>query len=195
MCNSVHEWSQLIAALTAPGDDRDTCKPASGPDGATAYVDADPHDPETILAAATEVLDFSRPVAVILVAILQHISDQDDPHGIVNRLAADVPSGSYLALSHPARDIQAAASRRGTRLGRGPHSAQRSMRNPRPGRPNDATPNWQTCTQAMVHLTALTEIHTRRSARRRAWNWVTVRDKRWSALARTSPPFCTVMRS
>ncbi len=82
---------------------------ASGPEGATAYVDADLRDPETILAAAAEVLDFSRPVAVMLVAIMQHISDQDDPHAIVARLAAAVPSGSYLALSHPARDIQAAA--------------------------------------------------------------------------------------
>jgi hypothetical protein len=82
---------------------------ASGPDGATAYVDADLRDPETILAAAAEVLDFSRPVAVMLVAILQHIGDQDDPYGIVAKLLAEVPSGSYLALSHPARDIHAAA--------------------------------------------------------------------------------------
>jgi hypothetical protein len=82
---------------------------ASGPDGATAYVDADLRDPETILAAAAQVLDFSRPVAVMLVAILQHISDQDDPYGIVARLMAEMPEGSYLALSHPARDIEAAA--------------------------------------------------------------------------------------
>ncbi len=83
---------------------------ASGPDGATAYVDADLRDPETILAAAAEVLDFSRPVAVMLVAILQHIGDQNDPYGIVARLVAAVPSGSYLTLSHPARDIHAAAT-------------------------------------------------------------------------------------
>jgi S-adenosyl methyltransferase len=82
---------------------------ASGPDGATAYVDADLRDPETILAAAAQVLDFSRPVAVMLVAIMQHIGDHDDPYQIVARLVAEVPSGSYLVLSHPARDIQAAA--------------------------------------------------------------------------------------
>lgn len=82
---------------------------ASGPDGATAYVDADLRDPETILAAAALALDFSRPVAVMLVAIMQHIGDQDDPYGIVARLLAAVPPGSYLVLSHPARDIQAAA--------------------------------------------------------------------------------------
>jgi hypothetical protein len=82
---------------------------ASGPAGATAYVDADLRDPETILAAAAEVLDFSRPVAVMLVAILQHISDQDDPYGIVAGLVTALPSGSYLTLSHPARDLHAAA--------------------------------------------------------------------------------------
>jgi hypothetical protein len=82
---------------------------ASGPDGTTAYVDADLREPETIIAAAAEVLDFSRPVAVMLVAIMQHISDQDDPYPIVARLVAAVPSGSYLTLSHPARDIEAAA--------------------------------------------------------------------------------------
>ena len=82
---------------------------ASGPDGATAYVDADLRDPGTILAAAAEILDFSRPVAVMLVAILQHLSDQDDPYGIVARLVAELPPGSYLALSHPARDLEAAA--------------------------------------------------------------------------------------
>jgi hypothetical protein len=82
---------------------------ASGPDGVTAYVDADLRDLETILAAAADVLDFSRPVAVMLVAILQHIGDQDDPYGIVARLVAAVPPGSYLALSHPARDIHATA--------------------------------------------------------------------------------------
>jgi hypothetical protein len=82
---------------------------ASGPDGATAYVDADLRDPPAILAAAAELLDFSRPVAVMLVAILQHVGDHEDPYGIVARLAAAVPPGSYLALSHPASDIEAAA--------------------------------------------------------------------------------------
>jgi len=82
---------------------------ASGPDGATAYVDADLRDPEPILAAAARVLDFSRPVAVMLVAIMQHIHDESDPYGIVARLIAAVPTGSYVVLSHPARDLQATA--------------------------------------------------------------------------------------
>ena len=82
---------------------------ASGPHGTTAYIDADLRDPESILAAAAEVLDFSRPLAVMLVAILQHIGDQDDPFGIVAKLMAAVPPGSYLTISHPASDIEAGA--------------------------------------------------------------------------------------
>jgi hypothetical protein len=82
---------------------------ASAESGATAYVDADLRDTDTILAEAAGLLDFSRPVAVMLMAILQHIDDAEDPYGIVGRLVGAVPSGSYLALSHPAADIEVEA--------------------------------------------------------------------------------------
>src|SRR5215469_1264565 len=82
---------------------------SSTPAGVTAYVDADLRDTGTILAEAANVLDFSRPVAVMLMAILQHVDNAEDPYGIVGRLVAAVPSGSYLALSHPASDIEAEA--------------------------------------------------------------------------------------
>jgi S-adenosyl methyltransferase len=77
----------------------------SEPEGATDYVDADMHDPEKILAQAAATLDFSRPVAVMLISVLHLIPDEDDPHAIVTRLMEAVPSGSWLALSHPARDV------------------------------------------------------------------------------------------
>jgi hypothetical protein len=80
---------------------------ASHPEGATDYIDADLRDPQKILAGAVELLDFSRPVAVLLMAILQHIGDDDDPYKIVAALVGAVPPGSYLALSHPAKDIDA----------------------------------------------------------------------------------------
>ena len=82
---------------------------ASGPAGATAYVDADLRNPGKILAEAAGLLDFSRPVAVMLVAILQHIGNADDPCGIVATLVEAVPAGSHLVLSHPASDIEAEA--------------------------------------------------------------------------------------
>jgi hypothetical protein len=84
----------------------------SSPQGRCAYVDADVRDPEKILSAAAEVLDFTEPVGVVLMAVLQFVPDEDDPHGIVRRLMAAVPAGSYLVISHPAADIQAAAMAR-----------------------------------------------------------------------------------
>jgi hypothetical protein len=82
---------------------------ASNPAGATAYIDADLRDPRQILADAAGLLDFGRPVAVMLMAILQHLDDEDDPYQIVATLLGALPPGSYLALSHPAKDIDAEA--------------------------------------------------------------------------------------
>ena len=81
----------------------------SHPAGATQYIDADLNDPQKILDGAARLLDFSRPVAVILMAILQHIDDEHDPYAIVAALMGALPAGSYLALSHPASDIDAEA--------------------------------------------------------------------------------------
>ena len=79
---------------------------AGRPEGTTAYLDADLRDTQTILAQAAKTLDFSRPVAIILLAILQAIPDSDDPYAIVESLLAAVPSGSWLVISHPASDIE-----------------------------------------------------------------------------------------
>jgi hypothetical protein len=71
----------------------------------TDYIDADVRDTATIVTAAQQTLDFSQPIAVMLIAILHMIGDTDDPYGIVAQLVAAVPPGSYLALSHAASDI------------------------------------------------------------------------------------------
>lgn len=81
----------------------------SGLAGATDYVEADLRDPQQILASAARLLDFGRPVAVMLMAILQHLGDADDPYKTVATLMSAVARGSYLALSHPAKDIDAAS--------------------------------------------------------------------------------------
>ncbi len=77
----------------------------SSQEGACAYADADMRDPEKILAVARETLDFTRPVAIMLVAVLQLIDDADDPGGIVRRLMDACVPGSFLTISHPASDI------------------------------------------------------------------------------------------
>jgi hypothetical protein len=81
----------------------------SDPDGVTDYVDADLRNTGEILTQAARTLDFGRPVAVMLVGILQCIPDEDDPRGIVAALMDGVSPGSYLAISHPAADVHAEA--------------------------------------------------------------------------------------
>jgi hypothetical protein len=73
--------------------------------GATNYVDSDLRDTGKILSEASQLLDFTRPVAITLMAILNAIPDDDDPHAIVARLLDAVPSGSYLALTHMGSDL------------------------------------------------------------------------------------------
>jgi hypothetical protein len=77
-----------------------------GPEGATDYLDADLRDTGKILEHARGLLDFSQPVAVMLVAVLHLIGPEDHPHGIVSQLMDAVPPGSYLLLSHVASDIE-----------------------------------------------------------------------------------------
>jgi hypothetical protein len=79
----------------------------STPEGACAYLDADLRDPGSILAEAADTLDFSQPVAVMLIAILHWLPDEADPARIVTELVDAVPAGSYLALSHMAKDVNA----------------------------------------------------------------------------------------
>ena len=75
------------------------------PQGATAYVDADVRDTGTIMAEAARVLDFTQPVAVMLLGVLHCLADEDDPAGVVARLMAEVVPGSYLVVTHPAADV------------------------------------------------------------------------------------------
>jgi O-methyltransferase involved in polyketide biosynthesis len=91
-------------------------------EGATAYVAADARDTATIVREAAQTLDFSQPVAVMLLMILQYIPDADAPEQIVSGLMDAVPAGSYLTLSDTTRDIDtdrvaSTTSRLNTRMG------------------------------------------------------------------------------
>ncbi len=79
---------------------------AGSPPGSTSYVDADVRDTSRLLEQAAAALDFSAPVAVILVSVLHMIEDHDDPRAIVARLMDAVPPGSFLALTHVASDLE-----------------------------------------------------------------------------------------
>ncbi|MFE2375307.1 SAM-dependent methyltransferase [Streptomyces sp. NPDC059398] len=76
----------------------------STPEGATHYVEADVREPDTILEHAHGFLDFSRPVALSLIAVLHFILDEENPHAIVRELVGRLPSGSCLMLAQASLD-------------------------------------------------------------------------------------------
>ena len=76
----------------------------SSPEGKTDYIEADLRETDTILSAADRTLDFSKPVAILLLAVLHFIPDEDDPYAIVRKLMDAAPSGSFLVIVHAPSD-------------------------------------------------------------------------------------------
>ncbi|MCN9244401.1 SAM-dependent methyltransferase [Streptomyces sp. RY43-2] len=76
----------------------------SSPEGVTDYIDADVHDVDAIVERAAATLDFDEPVAVMMLGILNFVLDTDTACDIVRRVMNAVPSGSFLALTHPTFD-------------------------------------------------------------------------------------------
>ncbi len=77
----------------------------------TAYIDADARETGKILEQAARTLDFTKPVGVMLIALLHCVPDEDGPGQLVRDLMAAAPPGSYLAITHPARDQLAVATK------------------------------------------------------------------------------------
>jgi SAM-dependent methyltransferase len=77
----------------------------SSPEGETAYISADFHEPAEIIAEAKATLDFSQPVAVMMLGLLHCVADAEDPAALVRQVLDEVAPGSYLVISHPASDI------------------------------------------------------------------------------------------
>jgi hypothetical protein len=75
------------------------------PPGRCGYVDADLRDTTALLRKASRTLDFTRPAAVLVLAILHFIPDGDDPAGIVATLTSALAPGSYLVISHLTGDL------------------------------------------------------------------------------------------
>jgi hypothetical protein len=67
----------------------------------TEFITADLREPTQILQDATvaRMIDFGRPVGLLMLAILHHINDEEDPAGLVKVLRDAMPPGSYLAIS------------------------------------------------------------------------------------------------
>jgi S-adenosyl methyltransferase len=105
--NKTHEVAQAVAPefrIVYVDNDRMVLVHArallvGSPEGATDYIDADVRNVEQILHEAARTLDFSKPVAVMMLGILDNVVDYDEAHSIVTRLRAGVSSGSYLVVN------------------------------------------------------------------------------------------------
>ena len=108
--NSVHEVAQAVTPSShVMYVDNDPLVLAharalltSSPEGRTGYIHGDLRDPAAILAdpVTTEVLDFSQPIALTLVAILHFLWDDDKPAELIRTLLNALAPGSYLVASH-----------------------------------------------------------------------------------------------
>jgi hypothetical protein len=99
-------------------------------EGGTNYIDADLREPDKILQAAGETLDFSEPVALMLMNILGHITDTDEAQSIVKRLLDGLPSGSYLAVADGTNVIKGEAFEEAIAIWNQAGSVPYSLRHP-----------------------------------------------------------------
>ncbi|MFI6757724.1 SAM-dependent methyltransferase [Micromonospora sp. NPDC050417] len=112
---NVHEIAQAIAPQTRVAYvDHDPivltharALMVSGTEGQTVYLDADMREPGKILAdpELNLTLDLDQPVGLLLIAILMLVADADDPWEKVATLLDALPSGSYVAITHPGQDF------------------------------------------------------------------------------------------
>jgi hypothetical protein len=126
LCN-VHEVAQSVhpdAQVVYVDNDKvvisyaDALLTGSTTEGTTAYVEADIHHPAQIITEAAEALDFSKPIAVIMLGVLGHVPDHDEACSIVDEFMAAVPVGSYLiaydGFNHDQQHSRAVAQRNKT---------------------------------------------------------------------------------
>ncbi|HEY6737769.1 MAG TPA: SAM-dependent methyltransferase, partial [Actinopolymorphaceae bacterium] len=124
----IDQFLDIGAGLPTRNNTHEAAQSAN-PDARTVYVDNDPmvyaharsllegvqnvalimgdiRRPDAVLGDAElrRLIDFERPVGLVLAAVLHFVGDADDPWGIVRRYMDALPSGSYLALSHGALD-------------------------------------------------------------------------------------------
>jgi hypothetical protein len=105
--NSTHEIAQAVAPqsrIVYVDNDPVVLVHASAlltgnAEGVTDYLDADLRDPEAVVRGAAKTLDFTQPVAVMLLGVMGHITGDDQAQSIVQRLLGAVPPSSYLVLS------------------------------------------------------------------------------------------------
>ncbi|WP_232320464.1 SAM-dependent methyltransferase [Herbidospora daliensis] len=101
-------------------------------EGRTCYVEADLREPKSILEhpEINDVIDFGRPVALVIVGTLMFIADEEDPAGLVHQFTEALVPGSHFAVSHVTADFfpkavgNAADAYRSSKLGFTPRSRE-----------------------------------------------------------------------
>ncbi|MCH5670770.1 SAM-dependent methyltransferase [Streptomyces gilvus] len=83
------------------------------PEGVTEYLQADVRDPAAILERAARVLDFDRPIALSLIALMHFVADEDGAYDLVGTLVDALAPGSFLVLSALTADFEPEQVRRG----------------------------------------------------------------------------------
>jgi hypothetical protein len=128
--DNVHEVARRVipaAAVVYVDNDRVALTHANALLATSAGVAAifgDVREPQKILADAADcgVIDLSRPVVVLLAAVLHFITDEEDPGRIVKVFRDAMPSGSHLILSHASHDVLPEESARARNMYRGASS-------------------------------------------------------------------------
>jgi hypothetical protein len=100
----------------------------STPEGACDYIDADVHDPGSIVRQAARTLDFRQPIAIMMLGIVNFIMDTDQAVGIVRQLTDATVPGSYLVISHPTTEVDAAPMTEAVRFWNQQGSAPMTLR-------------------------------------------------------------------
>ncbi|MDX3733865.1 SAM-dependent methyltransferase [Streptomyces caniscabiei] len=97
-------------------------------EGATDYIDADVHDPDTILRGAATTLDFDQRIAITMLGVLNFVMDTDEAVAVVRRLVDAVSPGSHLVISHPATEVDGEAMTQAVEYWNGQGSAPMTLR-------------------------------------------------------------------
>jgi O-methyltransferase involved in polyketide biosynthesis len=97
-------------------------------EGRCDYIDADVLDPRSILAQAATTLDFSQPVAIIMLGVLNFVIDANEALRVVRQLTEATAPGSYLVISHPTTEVDAAPMTEAVRFWNEQGSAQMRLR-------------------------------------------------------------------
>jgi O-methyltransferase involved in polyketide biosynthesis len=100
----------------------------SSSEGACDYIDADLRDPGLIVQQAARTLDFGQPIAIMMLGIVNFIMDTDQAVSIVRRLIDATVPGSYLVISHPTTEVDAAPMTEAVRFWNQQGSAPMTLR-------------------------------------------------------------------